>query len=155
INLELAAGGHVLAGFAEVANLFATLFAWALDFKNLGGAPLGAFNSLFVLVSKIALGTPPSIVAFGEKPPDCGLPGPARADEQIGMGDASLFDGVGQGLRDMLLSHDIGEPLGPIFTGYDLIRHIRQIANAWVGRTGISLCILHSALCILNSKCQG
>src|SRR5256714_768747 len=40
------------------------------------------------------------------------------------MSNAALLDGVAERLGDMLLPDHVAEPLRPIFSGNDLIRHI-------------------------------
>ena len=57
---------------------------------------------------KSTLGSARAVEAFGEDAGDGGFAGAARADEQVGVGDPVLLDGVGQGLRDMLLPHHVG-----------------------------------------------
>ena len=45
------------------------------------------------------------------------------ADEEVGMPDAVLQDGVLQGAGDVLLANDLAEALGPPLPGQYLIRH--------------------------------
>ena len=58
-----------------------------------------------------------AVQGFGQDAGDCGLAGAAWPREEEGMGHPPRCDGVGQGLRDVLLRDDIGEGLGPVFSG--------------------------------------
>ena len=76
---------------------------------------------LGIVVGEIDLRAVGAIEALGEDAGDGGFARAARADEQVGMGDAVLGDGVAQRLRDVLLADDILEPLRAVFARYDLV----------------------------------
>jgi hypothetical protein len=58
---------------------------------------------------------------------DGGFARAAGSAKEIGMGDAILLDGVAQRLGDVFLPDHIAEPLRPVFSSYDLIRHASLI----------------------------
>jgi hypothetical protein len=90
-------------------------------------AALGDFLRLRIVLGKIDLGAVGAIEALGENAGDGGLARAARPDEEVGVGDALLGNGVGQGLGDVLLADDVLEPLRAVFARYDLVRHVNEI----------------------------
>ncbi len=46
--------------------------------------------------------------------------------EDVSMGDPFLFESVAQGTGNVLLAGDIGEALGTVFAGENLISHSRN-----------------------------
>ena len=84
-------------------------------------AALGDFIGARIIVGEIDLGAVGAIEAFGENPGDGGFAGAARADEEVGVGNAVLGDRIGQRLGDMLLADNVGETLRAVFARYDLV----------------------------------
>ena len=123
VDFKLGGGGGVFDGVAEIADLFDAVVAGAVDFQNVNGAAFGDLLAAGVVVGEIDAGAVGAIEAFGEDAGDGGLAGAARADEQKGVGDAALRDGVAERLRDVLLADDVREALRAILAGYDLVRH--------------------------------
>jgi hypothetical protein len=121
INFEAGAGGGVFAGFAEFADLFDAVIGGAVDFEDIEGTALGDFLAAGVGVLEVNTGAVGAIEALGEDAGDGGFAGAARAAEEVGMGDAFLFNGMGEGTGDVFLSDNIAKALGPIFSSYDLV----------------------------------
>ena len=115
--------GAYLQVSRQLAHLFDAVIAGAVDFEHVQGPALGDFDAARVFVVEIHLGAVGAVEAFGEDAGDGGFAGAAGAAEEVGMGDALLFDGVRQRLGDMLLAYDVAETLGTVFSGYDLVRH--------------------------------
>ena len=112
-------------GLAQFADLLDAVVARAVDFQHVQRAAFGDFLAARVVVVEIDFGAAGAVQAFGEDARDGGFAGAARAAEEIGVRDAFLLDGVGERLGDVLLADDVAKALRPIFSGYDLIRHLR------------------------------
>ncbi len=124
VNLETRAGRRVAAGLAQFAHLLDAIVAGAVNLKHVQRTPLGDFPAARIVIVEVHFGPVGAIEAFGEDAGDGGLAGPARAAKEVGMGNPLLLDRVGQGLRDMLLPHDVLEALRTILSRYDLICHL-------------------------------
>ena len=122
-------GGGVLAGLAELADLFHAVVAGAVDFQHVQRAALGDFDAARIGVIKLHLRAARAVQAFGEDAGDGGLACAARAAEEVGVGDALLGDGVGERLGDVLLADHVGETLRAIFAGDDLIGHKNKMSG--------------------------
>ncbi|MFT6381317.1 MAG: hypothetical protein ACJAXZ_002807, partial [Akkermansiaceae bacterium] len=51
------------------------------------------------------------------------FPGAPGADEKVGVGQPILLDGVAKGVDDVVLSEDVGESAGTVFSSEDLVAH--------------------------------
>jgi hypothetical protein len=123
VDLEPGGGGGVADGVAQLADFLDTAVAGAVDFDDVEGTAFGDFAAAGVVVLEIDLGTIGAIQALGEDAGDGGFAGAAGAAEEVGVGDAVLADGVGEGLGNVILADDVAEPLRSVFAGDDLVRH--------------------------------
>ena len=57
-----------------------------------------------------------------------GLPDPARPDEEVGVRQPVLLDGILERARDVRLPDEVVESLRPVFAGEDLIAHPKTLA---------------------------
>jgi hypothetical protein len=64
-----------------------------------------------------------AVEGLGEDARRRGLADAAGAGEEEGVGDAVLFDGVGQRLGDVLLADEVIELLGSPLAGQDQVGH--------------------------------
>src|SRR6185369_3161442 len=66
---------------------------------------------------------------------DGGFSDTAVSAEDVSMGDALLLDSVLERSSDVVLPNDVGELLGPVFAGKDLVAHgnfhYRGTGSAW------------------------
>ena len=125
VDLELRIGGRVFAGLTELADLFDAIIAGAINFQNVERPAFGDLKAAWILVVEGDFRAAFTIQAFGENAGDGGLAGAARAAKQVGVRNALLLDGIGERLRDVFLADDLGETLGPVFPGYDFVRHLQ------------------------------
>ena len=66
-----------------------------------------------------------AVERLGEDAGGGGLAGAARPDEEIGVGEAVLRDGIAQRPHDVVLSEDVVERLRAVLAGEDLVAHRR------------------------------
>src|SRR5688572_11021316 len=134
VNLVARAGRGVSAGFAKFADLLHAVVAGAVNFEHVQRAAFSDFLAARIIFVEVDFGAVGAIEAFGENSRDGGFAGAAWTAEQVGMSDPLLFNGARKGLRNMLLAYHILEALRPIFSSYDLIRHVepgfRALASA-------------------------
>ncbi len=131
INLELGGGRDVLDRLAQAADFIDAAVAGSVNFEHIERAAFGDFPATRVVVVESHCRSSGGVEALGKDARDGGLARAARPAKQVGVGDAVLLDGVGQGLGDVFLSHHLAEPLRAILPGYDLIGH-RVQSNARV-----------------------
>ena len=113
INLVRRAGFGVFAGLPQIPHLLHTVVARAVYLQHVEGAAAGDFPHARVVLRKIHLGAAGAVESLGVNARDGGFAGAARPDEQVGVGDALLVDGIGEGLGDVLLTHHIHQNLSP------------------------------------------
>ena len=74
--------------------------ALAINFRRASDVPIDVYKR--------------QVQGLGEDAGGRGLPGAARAGEQVGMGDAVVAHGVAQAEDHVGLASDLGKPLRPI-----------------------------------------
>jgi len=115
IDFVFAAGGGVLDVFAEFANLFDAVVGGTVDFQDVHAAAFGDFLADGVIGIEVGFGATGTVEGFGQNAGGGGFSDAAGSDKKEGVGDAAGSDGVGQGLNNVILSHDILETLGTVF----------------------------------------
>ena len=123
VDAVLADGGGVVHAFSEGADVIDAVVGGPVDFGDVEGAAFGDFDADGVGGVEVCFGAVGAVEGFGEDAGGGGFSGAARADEEVGVGEAVLGDGVAQGADDVVLSEDVVEGFGAIFPGEDLIAH--------------------------------
>jgi hypothetical protein len=111
VDLEPASGGCVLDVVAQVADVLDLVVGGAVNFDDIQRISRGDLAAGFAFATGFGDNAGFAVQRFCEDPGGRGFPDAARADEQVGMADALLGDGVLQGARDVFLSDDFIEPL--------------------------------------------
>src|SRR6266852_9243617 len=124
VDLEARHGRGVLARLAQLPDLFDAVVAGAVYLEYIEGTALGDLNAALVFLVEIHLWSAGGIEAFGENAGDGCFSGPARPAKNVSVSDALLFDGVGQRLGDVFLTHDVVETLRAVLAGDYLISHL-------------------------------
>ena len=123
VDLIPRAGRGILAGLTQLAHLLHAVVAGAVNLEHIERPAFGNFHTTRVIAGEVHFRSVGAIEALGENAGDGGLARAARAAKQVGVGYPLSLNGMGERLRDVLLSHDILEALRPVFTGNDLITH--------------------------------
>lgn len=123
VDLEAGAGGGEGGGFAEGANLFYAVVGGSIDLENVERAAFGDFNRERIFGVESDTGSALGVEGFREDSGGGRFPGAAGADEEVSVGKTFLLDGITQGLDDVILSEDVGEGAGTVFSGKDLVAH--------------------------------
>ena len=123
VDLKPGGGRSVSAGLPQLADLLDAIIAGAVDFENVQRPALGDFLAARVGVVEIHFRSAGAIEAFGKNAGDGGFASAARAAKEVGVSNALALDGLGEGLSDVFLPHNLGEALRAILPGYDLIGH--------------------------------
>ena len=123
VDLEAGAGGGEGGGFTEGADLFDAVVGGPIDFENVQRAAFGDFNRERIFGVEFDTWSALGVEGFREDSGGGSFSGAAGADEEVSVGKAFLLDGITQGLDDVILSEDVGEGAGTVFSGKDLIAH--------------------------------
>ena len=123
VNLELPARRGEADGLAEVADLFDAVVRGTVDFQHVERAAFGDLDADVLVGVEVGLRAAGAVERLGKDAGGGGLAGAARADEEIGVGQALLGDGIAKGPHDVVLSEDVVEGFGSVFAGEDLITH--------------------------------
>lgn len=123
VDFELAAGGGEADGFTEIADLFDAVVGGTVDFEHIERAAFGDFDADVFLGVELGFRAIGAIQGFGENAGGGGFAGATRADEEVGVGEALLGDRIAQRADDMILTEDVVEGFGTVFSGEDLVTH--------------------------------
>ena len=123
VDLEAGAGGGEGGGFTEGADLFDAVVGGSIDFENVERAAFGDFNRERIIGVEFDTGSALGVEGFREDSGGGRFSGAAGADEEVSVGKTFLLDGITQGLDNVILSEDVGEGAGTVFSGKDLIAH--------------------------------
>ena len=144
-DIDLVARRHRSVAHAvdQLANVVDPGAARRVHFDDIHMAVLGDRHAGVTLAARADRGAAPAIDAntverAGENPRGRRLADPAHAGEEIGVGQAPAFDGVGQGAHQRFLTDQFRERRRAIFTGQNPVRpilgtHISgpEFANGW------------------------
>jgi hypothetical protein len=132
VDFELAAGGGEADGFAEVADLFDAVVRGTVDFEDVEGSAFGDFDAEVFIGIEVRLGAAGAVEGFGEDAGGGGFAGATRAYEEVGVGEALLLDGIAERADDVILTENVVESSGAVFSGEDLVAHGRE-CREWCG----------------------
>ena len=121
VDLELAARRSVPDRVPKFAHFVDAAVAGAVDFQYVERTALGDLLTVVALVARFGRRTFHTVQCLGEDARGGSLADAARADEEVGVGQPVLFDGVLQRGGDMLLSNHVVELLWPPFAGQHLV----------------------------------
>src|SRR5262245_56025058 len=116
IDLEARTGWRVFARFAQLTHLFHAVVTVPVNFKYVQRAALGNLLGIFIVILEIDARSVRRVEALGKNSGDGGFAGAAWPAKQVRVGNAFLFDGVGQRSSNVFLSDDILKALRPIFS---------------------------------------
>ena len=134
IDPEFPAGGGEADGFAELADFIDAVVRGTVDFEDIERAAFGDFDAEVVIGIEIRLRSAGAVEGLGEDAGGGGFPGAAGADEEVGVGEAVLGDGVAQRADDVVLAEDVIEGAGTVFPGEDLVAHAGDSRKGRPGR---------------------
>jgi hypothetical protein len=117
VDLVAAVGGAEADVVADFPHRLDAVVAGAVDLQHVHGIAGGDFQAVRAGVAGLGGRTLLAVEGLGENAGGSGLAGAARTHKEIGVRHAVLFDGAGQGVGDMALSHHIREGLGTVFPG--------------------------------------
>jgi len=123
VDLEAALDRGEADIVAQVAHLLDPVVRGAVDLQHVERAALGDLAADLGLGVEVDLRPVGRVERLGDDAGGRGLAGAARADQEVGLGDAPHRDRVGQRPGDVLLADHLGERLGPILAGEDLVGH--------------------------------
>ena len=126
VNFELPAHRCVVYGFAQGADLIDAIIGSTVDLNDIKRSALGNLLTDGVIRIEVDLGTAGTIKSFGKNPRSGGLACATGADEKIGMSEPILRDRVFQGTHNVILTEDIVEGGGAVFSSEDLVTHERD-----------------------------
>jgi hypothetical protein len=109
---------HVLA---QLAHFVDAAIGGGVDFDHVHGAPGRDFLAARADPAGHIRGAVHAVEAAGQDARHGGLAGSALPREDVAVRDAILRDGVLERGLDVLLIHHVGERLGPVFPGDDLV----------------------------------
>src|ERR1700733_984166 len=142
VDLVAIAGGGVARWLAQLANLVDPAVGGGIDFDYVQG--VAGANLRAGLADPAGFGGRPlrtanlvaAIEGHGQDPGDGRLAYAAMPTEDVAVGHPLLLQSVAQGAGHMLLAGDIGEALGTIFAGENLVSHREdfRLAAAQAGR---------------------
>jgi len=121
VDFELAVRGRVTASLAEFADLFDAVVGGAVNFQHVQRPALSDLATGIALVARRRRRSLGTVQRLGEDAGDGGLTDAARPDEQIGVGEAVLSNGVLERGGYVLLTHHLLELLRAPFARQDLI----------------------------------
>ena len=121
VDFELTRCGGELHRVPEIADVVDTPVAGSIDLEDVETAALGNLHAGLIVGVEINPGAALAVQGFCQDSRGGGLPGAAGADEEIGVGEAILFDRVLQSLDDVVLSQDVVEGSRPVFPGEYLV----------------------------------
>ena len=124
VELVPAAGRRVLHvvddQFADLVHLGVR---GGVEFQHVQAAPLGDLLALRAHAARLGRRPVLAIERLGQDARGRGLAGAARPDEEVGVREPLLLDGVFERLRNMRLADDLVEILRAIFAGENLVAH--------------------------------
>jgi len=123
VDFVRAARGSEFHVFTQFAHLLDAVVAGAVDLQHVHAASFGDFLAEFVLGIEIDAGAALGTERLGKDARGGGLAGATRADEEVGVREAVLRDGVAQRAHDVLLAQHVGEGLRSVFSGKNLVTH--------------------------------
>ena len=130
VDLELAAGRGEADRLAQVAHLLDAVVSRAVDLEHIERAALGDFDADVLVGIEVDARATGAVEGLGEDAGGGGFAGAAWPDEQVGVGQPFLGDGVAQRAHDMILAKHVGEGFWAVFAGEDLIAHTRECRDA-------------------------
>ena len=122
-DLELTTGRCEADRFAQIADLLDAIVRGTVDFKHVKRAAFGDFHADRFVRVEIRFRAAGAVERFGENAGGGCLAGAAWTDEQVGVCQPLLQDGVAQRADDMVLTEDVVEGFGAVFAGEDLVTH--------------------------------
>ena len=122
-DAELPAHRREAHRFPQVAHLLNAVVRCAVDLKHVHAAAFGDFHAHRGVRVEVGLRATGAVEGFGEDAGGRCFAGAARTDEQVGMGDAILRDGIAQCPHDVFLSEDVVERPRAILAGKNLVTH--------------------------------
>ena len=123
VDLEAGAGGGEGGGFTEGAHLLDAVVGGSIDFEDVERTAFGDFNRERVFGVEFDTGSALGVEGFREDSGGGRFSGAAGADEEVSVGKTFLLDGITQGLDNVILSEDVVEGAGTVFSCKDLIAH--------------------------------
>lgn len=123
VDLEAGAGGGEGGGFTEGAHLLDAVVGGSIDFEDVERTAFGDFNRERVFGVEFDTGSALGIEGFRENSGGGCFSGAAGADEEVSVCKTFLLDGITQGLDNVILSEDVVEGAGTVFSCKDLIAH--------------------------------
>jgi len=137
VDFEFSLGWGVAGGFLEFADVIDAGVGGAVHFDDVDGAAFGDFAADGVVRVEADTGTVWAVESFGEDAGGGGFSGAAWPDEEVGVSEAVLMDGVFEGLDNGILSEDVIEGFGAVFSGEDLVAHGVSLGKAvGISKTG-------------------
>ena len=128
VDLEAGPAGADVDVAAELADFVDAAVAGAVDLEHVDVAAAGDALADVALVAGRGRRPVHAVQGLGEDAGGRGLADAASAGEEIGVADAVGGDGVGEGLRDLLLADELAEILRPIAAGDDDVLRIAASA---------------------------
>jgi hypothetical protein len=133
VDLEMPLARRVADVVPQLAHLLHAVIARAVDLQHVEAVPACDFLAAIANAAGRCGRPVDAVERFGQDPRGGCLPDAARADEEIGVREAILFDRVFKRARHVRLSDEIVESLRPILPRENLITHgpnlIRAIAR--------------------------
>ena len=123
IDLKAPRGWGIGDSLTELTDLFDPVVGRAVDLEDVESAALGDLDAERVIGVEVDARSARAVERLGKDPGRRGLTGAARADEEVGMRQPILGDGVLEGFSDVVLTEKFREGAGAVFSGEDLVAH--------------------------------
>ena len=139
VDAELAARGQEADVFPQLAHLLDTIVARPVDLEHVETVAGRNFTARVALAAG-SFGRPVhAIERLGKNARGRGLAHPARADEEVSVGQPPVLDRIAQRPHHGVLTEDLLEQLRTVFAGEDLVAHGAMIlSRAAAGCGGIN-----------------
>ena len=108
---------------AQLSDIFDAVVARAVDFDDIKTIASGNFPAVVALSAWRDRRAFLAVERFRQDPGCRCFADAARSDEQIGMRQAALLDGILQGSRHMRLPDQLVESLWAVFSSENLVTH--------------------------------
>ena len=123
-NLEAAVRGRELHLVQHAVDVFHLVVRGCVEFDHVHVGPGGDALAVVAFAAWVRGGAVFAVERHREDTRKGGLAYAARPDEEVGMRDAILRDGVGEGARDVTLPHDVIERLGAPLSREHFVGHV-------------------------------
>jgi len=130
VDFEGPAGRGVGRALAEVADVFHTVVAGAVDLNDIQAAALGDLEAGVALSAGLGGGALLAIQRLREDAGGGGFTDPARTHKKVGLSEALGVHRILQGARDVILPDHLGEGLRTVFSGEHTVTHAQTLKRA-------------------------